>query len=115
MAAKARSKRARAIQWPELPESVVTALGQVPVRRVAVIPADDGTTPTHDLGYADYHKRVILIREGLDPVAAWHTLFHEQAHFYCFDLGLKLSDDAEETVADIIATMRVQEMLAGRL
>ena len=99
------------MRLPPLPRSVLTALGPVEVQEVAIVPGEDGISPTHDLGYANYHARVILIRAGMAPVAQWHTLYHEQAHFMLFDGGVKLSDDMEETICDVVASLRVRELL----
>lgn len=103
----------RAKKLPPLPSFVFTTLGEVPVSEVDIIPSDDGK-PTHDLGMADYHKRVILIRKDLAPAAKWHTLFHEQCHFLVFDAGLKLGERQEEHLCDGYATLRFQEMVTRR-
>ena len=48
----------------------------------------------------------------MHPVTAWLTLLHERAHADLGEIGIKLSEDQEEAVANAIASARVAEMLA---
>ena len=111
-ARKAKAPKSEVLVLPPLPSYVFTALGEVPVLLVDVIRHDG--KETHDLGFADFHQRTITIRRDLAPAALFHTLFHEAAHFWIFDSGIKLTERQEEMIADAYATHRFQEMVTRR-
>lgn len=73
----------------------------------------DPEDPTARLfGYWNAFTRVISVRAGMHPTTAWLTLIHEQTHADLSDIGVKLSEEQEESVCNAIASARVAEMLA---
>jgi hypothetical protein len=97
---------------PPLPKSVLTAQGEVPVLIVENLcdPAD----PTEKLfGYWDPFVRTISVRAGMHPTSMWLTLFHERTHADMAEIGVKLSEDIEESVCNAIAAARMAELRAS--
>ena len=99
-------------QLPALPDSVPSAVGWVPVRRVAhPCGGDEGT-----LGCFRIAERVIEIRkDSLSRIQEHVALEHERAHMNMFDAAVPLEHGMQEFMARVISTARVREMLATRL
>lgn len=96
---------------PPLPASLFSVYGPIPVEIVEDLKdVDTGDTL---FGYWDSYKRIIYIRAGLHPAAAWQTLYHELAHAWLLDIGVKLSYNQEEAVVGAVASARLAELLAS--
>lgn len=94
---------------PPLPDSVPSAVGWVPVRRVAS-PCGGGEGT---LGCFRIAERIIEIRkDSLSHIQAWIAIEHERAHLNMFDAAVPLSEGLQEFMARVISTARVREMLA---
>lgn len=98
---------------PPLPSSVFSMFGPVTVR---VVDNLCDPQPPHEPLFGYYHAfdRVIEVRAGMHPTAAWLTLWHERTHMELAEIGVVLSTDQEEAVCNAIAAARVAEMLSGR-
>ena len=97
---------------PPLPATVFSTHGEITVELVEDL--RDPEDPTSRLfGYWNAFTRVISIRAGMHPTTMWLTLIHEQTHADLGEIGIKLSEDQEEAVANAIASARVAEMLAN--
>jgi hypothetical protein len=108
---RAVKTKTKPVTLPPLPAEVFTTFGPVAVRIVDDLRAPDD--PNERLfGYWDGFARVISIRAGMHPTAAWLTLVHEQTHADIAEIGVKLSEDQEEAVCNAIAAARIAEMLA---
>jgi hypothetical protein len=104
-----RAKR-KAKTLPPLPATVLTAHGDVAVVLVDDLRDPDDATKTL-FGYWDPYKRTISIRVGMHPTAAWLTLFHEKTHADLSEIGVTLTEEHEEVVANAIAGARLAELL----
>lgn len=97
---------------PPLPSSVITPHGEVAV--VVVEDLRDPDEPSKPLfGYWDGFKRVISIRAGMHPTAAWLTLFHEKTHADLSEIGVSVPTELEEVIANAIAAARLAELRAS--
>jgi hypothetical protein len=104
--------RTKPAALPPLPSSVMTTHG--PVAVILVENLCDPADPTEKLfGYWDPFTRVISLRAGMHPTAMWLTLWHEKAHADLGDVGVKLSEEIEESVCNAVAAGRFAEMRAG--
>lgn len=96
---------------PPLPPTVFSTHGEITVQVVEDL--RDPEEPKERLfGYWDPFARIISVRSGMHPTAMWLTLTHEQTHADLSDIGVKLSEEQEESVCNAIASARVAEMLA---
>lgn len=91
---------------PKIPDTIWSSAGQIPVRKVKELKAEDGSPL---MGLYDALNRVILLRAGMAPAAQWQTLRHEQVHAVLFDAGVVLTEEHEERICDVIAAAWVSE------
>jgi hypothetical protein len=104
--------RKKPLALPPLPSSVLTAHG--PVAVLIVEDLRDPADATDKLfGYWDPFARVISIRAGLHPTAAWLTLFHERTHADLSEVGIKLAEETEEVICNALAAARLAELWAS--
>lgn len=96
---------------PPLPAELFSTYGPIPVQLVEEL--SDPQTGEPLFGWWDSFARVIRVRAGLHPAAGWSTLYHEQAHAWIADVGVKLSTNQEECVCNAIASARLAELLAS--
>jgi hypothetical protein len=96
---------------PELPASVPTLLGPVPVVREAII-SDDPRR-----GECDLSGRIITIIPNVAPEVAWQTLGHEMMHAILWDGAAQhgLTEKQTETVCDAFGTWLAAAVIAGRV
>lgn len=101
------------IKWPPLPSLVQGAGGPIRVRMVKRAKGDDGEACW---GTWQPSTRTIRIERGANPAHRWKTYWHEWMHSAIDDAGLchLLSAEAQETLADAVATARMAE-LRGQL
>ena len=94
---------------PPIPTTVPSQLGPIPVVFV-----DDLESKDDELCFGLWCTltRTIKIRTGLPINVQWQVLVHEQIHQILFDGGLKLDEEREEIVCDLIASARVAELLS---
>lgn len=90
------------MDWPEIPSTIGAPLGPVPV--VMVDQLEDC------LGLWYRTERRIELLNGMAPVQAWWTLWHEWTHAVLDDLSVTLESEQEEAVCNAIAAARVMEM-----
>lgn len=95
---------------PPLPAELFSAYGPIPVELVADLKDIETGEPL--FGYWDPYQRIIYIRAAMHPATMWATMWHERTHADLCDVGVKLSGNQEEAVANAIAAARVAEMLA---
>lgn len=95
---------------PPIPPSVLTAHGTVEVQMIDDLRDPDEPSKTL-FGYWDPYRRVILLRDGMHPTAAWLTLFHERTHADLSETGIALDGEHEEVVCNAIAAARFAELL----
>ena len=88
-------------EWPPIPAHVDSALGPVAVEVVADL---------EDMGEFDPHARIIRVRAGMHPAAAWQALCHERAHLVIWDSGLKLPGKSEEYVCDAVGVAMAMDV-----
>lgn len=95
---------------PEIPASVFTPIGQVPVELVPDLKDQDGD---ECLGTWNYGERKLRLRPGQSPAALWQTLFHEKVHMWLSDSGVStfLTDKQEEAICDCLSSALLAEML----
>ena len=94
---------------PALPTQVYSPMGPVPVLR--------RSPGKNILGSFKKYHRVVKVRPGLSPEAAWQTFWHEIIHLILWDAGAhnQLTKEGEETLCDAIGTYLTAAMLAGHL
>jgi hypothetical protein len=63
-------------------------------------------------GYWEPFSRVISIRAGLHPTAAWLTFYHEKTHADIYEIGVVITEDAEEAICNANAAARLAELRA---
>jgi hypothetical protein len=93
---------------PPIPKFIGSQLGPVPIVWVTGLKAGDGDDA---LGLWCPEERCIKLCAGIHRTTAWVTLEHEKIHMLLWDAGTNLGGEAEERVADAIASARVAEML----
>lgn len=93
---------------PPLAPTIPSMLGPVPTERVKDLrDKENGSC----MGLFRAIERNVLIEDGMGPVPAWQTYWHEWAHIVLWDAGIGLEHAVEERVCDALATARVREML----
>lgn len=99
-------------RWPKLPTTVQGAGGPIRVRLVKVAALED-KVPCWGVWVPGL--RLVKIDRAATKAHQWRVLFHELVHAALHDAGIThlLTDNAEETLADALASARVAEMLAG--
>lgn len=108
----AKKKAKAPSKLPALPAFAFTALGEVPVLRAEEVARKENGVET--MGVADWANRTITVRTELALESAWHTYFHEQAHFLFWDADIEMPPELEERICNCYATFRVQEMVTRR-
>lgn len=98
---------------PPLPTTVFSTHGEIAVQLVDDL-RDPENVNERLFGYWDAFARVISVRAGMHPTTMWLTLIHEQTHADLSEIGIKLTEDQEESVCNAIASARVAEMLSSR-
>ena len=95
---------------PPLPDSVPSVLGYV---RVVKVP---GLTCNGYDAYGCYSAlaRVIQVRDSMNIVVGWQTLFHEVGHLWLHDANVRLPEDVENKIVDAMATARLAAWLEER-
>lgn len=98
----------KAQQLPPLPDSIPTAIGPVPVQRVAGLLCQGEQA----FGCFDAERFVIQVRDSIDLAVAWQTVRHERFHVLLFVAGIHLEGPAgvEDLLADATATQDVLEL-----
>lgn len=94
---------------PPIPPTLFSVYGPIPVEVVEDL--SDPQTGEPIFGWWDSFSRVIKIRAHLHPAAALSTLYHEQTHAWLADVGVKLSTNQEESIANAVAAARLAELL----
>lgn len=96
---------------PEIPISVHSPIGPVPVEEVPDLKDETGDDC---LGIWNYGERKIKLRPGQPPVTMWQTLIHEKVHMWLSDSGVSgfLTEKQEEAICDALSTALLAEMLA---
>lgn len=98
------------MNFPALPTTVRTALGEVPIEMVPDLKDEAGD---ECLGIWNYGERKIKLRPGQPLVTLWQTLIHEKVHMWLSDSGVSgfLSEKQEEAICDALGSAIVAEML----
>ena len=104
-----RAKR-KAKALPPIPPTVLTTHGEVVVEIVGDLRDPDDPNKTL-FGYWDPYRRVISLRSGMHPTAAWLTLYHEKTHADLSEIGVTLSEEHEEVVCNAVAAARLAELM----
>ena len=94
--------------YARLPKSVKSSAGAIRVRMVKDLSAP-GRPQEKLMGYFDPIKREILICTGMARHVQWTTLRHEQVHALLSDAGVKVKNDLEERICDVVAAGWVNE------
>ena len=94
---------------PELPSSVFTHLGPMPVTRVDVVDEEKNR------GECDLSHRTIKVLADLATIVAWQTLGHELAHAIIGDAGLDtvLTNKQTEMTCDAFGTWLAAAVASG--
>jgi hypothetical protein len=102
------------MKWPPLPRTVMGAGGPITVRLIKRVKGDAGEDC---YGTWEPSTRTIRIERSCRPAHRWRIYWHEWCHSAIDDAGLchLLTPDAQETLADCIATSRMAELRAGLL
>ena len=106
-AAMPRANAAQAL--PDLPASVFTHLGPMPIVRVDVV------DELNNRGECDLSHRQIKVLTALAPIVAWQTLGHETAHAIIGDAGLDtvLTNKQTELLCDAFGTWIAAAVASG--
>lgn len=97
---------------PRLPSVVQGLAGPIPVERVIELKDWDETT-ARDVacdGLWIPNQRRIQLDTSLELAPAWQALFHEEAHSWFDDLGIKMPGKLLESVCEAVATARMAEL-----
>lgn len=94
-------------RFPPVPKSFVAPAGDVQV--CVVSPADIAryADPGEELfGVYSQQERTIYLRSTIHGATRWRTLYHELAHVWLDDSGLRngMAHDMEEAIADAVST-----------
>lgn len=101
---------------PDVPTTVFSKRGPIPVRRVPVVvcPDSSGTTPPRVVGCYTPSERVVQIADTLSRRWAWIVFFHEKTHVAFREVGVRFDQqDDEERICWALAAYQVAE-LEGR-
>jgi outer membrane biogenesis lipoprotein LolB len=82
-----------------------------PAGKIAIGKADSLLEKRDAYGESNFARRTIVLDSRLSRNTAWLTLEHERVHFILWDSGVRVDDETEERIADVIAQSRVAEML----
>lgn len=108
----ARSKKTeKVVELPPIPRFVWSPLGLVEVIEIEGLA--DSKTGEPLCGQWENGGRVIRLRQGLQAVAAWQTLWHELAHVVLHDAGTPLTEKQEESVCNAFGSFGASFILAG--
>lgn len=99
--------------WPPLPRIVGGSRGPITVRIVRRVTGEKGEACW---GTWEQGRRTVRIERGARREHQWAVLFHELVHAAVDDAGLchLLSEDAQETLCDAVATARMAELRGAR-
>jgi Zn-dependent peptidase ImmA (M78 family) len=102
----------RTVSLPTLPRVVQGAGGPIRVRLVKVAALED-KVPCW--GVWEPERRLVKIDRAAPKAHQWRILYHELTHAALHDAGLShlLTDDAEESLCDAMATARMAELLVN--
>lgn len=98
---------------PDLPATVYSRYGPVPVTRVRVVvcPDSTGKTDPRTIGCFGGADRIIQIADTLDARWSWAVLFHEETHIAFRDVNLRFDvKEDEERIAWVVARWRLGEL-----
>lgn len=94
----------------EIPHSVFTLLGPVPVELVATVDRNDS------MGQAHFGDRTIKVQSGFHEIVVWQTFGHELMHFILSDANAdSLSHRKLEAVCDAFGTWVAAAVAAGAI
>ena len=82
-----------------------------PAGKIVIGKADSLLEKREAYGESNFVKRTIALDSRLSRNTAWLTLEHERVHFILWDSGVRVDEETEERIADVIAQSRVAEML----
>lgn len=109
--ARGKKKVADGVELPPLPKFVWSPLGLVEVIEIEGLA--DSKTGEALCGQWENGSRVIRLRQGLQAVAAWQTLWHEWAHVVLHDAGTSLTEKQEESVCNAFGSFGASFVLAS--
>ena len=98
-------------RYPPVPPSFRAPAGEVQVRVVSPADIKRYADPGEELfGVYSQEERVIYLRSTIHGASRWRTLYHELAHVWLDDSGLRngLAHDLEEALVDAVSTGLMQ-------